>query len=63
MLSRKYYKLIAGILHANYPMKTDIESFELRKNAYDDMLNMFIYNLKKDNPRFNEERFRKAIYS
>jgi hypothetical protein len=54
MLSKKHYKAIAEILHEH----------AYRSGGLDEvMLGKFCDYFRQDNPRFDEQRFREAVFS
>ena len=72
MMTKKCYQKIASILakykDINITAKKDIHITAVNEEENEDILPIsviiedFIVMFKEDNPRFNEEKFKKAIY-
>ena len=56
MFQRRHYKILAKILNkAQYHQ-------EMTGGCFDDLVSMFIIELRKDNPRFDVSKFEKECY-
>ena len=56
MLQRRHYKIIAEILHK---IHSDLGFTNL---FFEDIFEFFIVEFEKDNPNFNADKFRNAVY-
>jgi hypothetical protein len=57
MLQRRHYKIIAEILNKYF-----VHLENTGDMYFDDLVELFMTELMKDNPRFNGDKFRNAAY-
>lgn len=65
-MSKKDYKQFAKLFEGQRPVKTDLESvdsFNIRKRQFEQILTGVINILASDNSRFDVQRFKMAVYS